>query len=69
MDLCPVDECFSATRPKDTFDGSAQGKSPCKIVINEGLADGGVESRPGAQVVLKCERNNNEGACDMLCQL
>ena len=52
--------------PEDTFHGSAQGKSPCQVDVNEGL----VECRTGlhveSEVVLKCERNNNEGACDML---
>ena len=67
----PVGECVSARGPKDTFDGSAQDKSPCEVDINEGLVDGRVESRTGvhveSEVVLKCEGNNNEGACDMLC--
>ena len=39
--------------------------------INEGLVDGRVEGRIGvhveSEVLLKCEGNNNEGACDMLC--
>ena len=52
---------------KDTFDGSAQGKSPCEDDINKGLVDGRVEGRTGvhveSEVVLKCE---DEGACDML---
>ena len=26
--------------PKDTFDGSAQGKSQCEVDSNEGLGDG-----------------------------
>ena len=64
-------ECVSATVPKDTFDGSAQDKSPCEVDINEGLVDGRLEGRTGvhveSEVVLKCEENNNEGACNMLC--
>ena len=51
--------------------GSAQDKTPCEVDINEGLVDGRVEGRTGepveSEVVLKCEANNNEGACDMLC--
>ena len=35
-------ECVSAKGPKDTFDGSAQGKSPCEVDINEGLQEGRV---------------------------
>ena len=35
------------------------------------LVDGRVEGRTGvhveSEVVLKCEGENNEGACDMLC--
>ena len=62
---------FQPGRPKDTFDGSAQGKPPCEVDINEGLVDGRIEGRTGMHVeseeVLKCEGNNNEGACDMLC--
>ena len=45
----------------------------CEVDINEGMVDGRVEGRIGVhvenEVVLKCERNNNEGACDMLCQM
>ena len=67
-----ANECVSARRPKDTFDGSAQGKSPCEADINESLVDGRVKGRTGVHVesglVLKCEGNNNEGACDMLCR-
>ena len=59
----PVGECVSAREPKDTFDGFAQGKSPCEVDINEGLVDG----RVGSEVVLKSEENNNGGTCDMLC--
>ena len=59
--------------PKDTCDGSAQDKSPCEVDINEGLVDGRVEGRTGVQVesevVLKCEGNKDEGACDMLCKM
>ena len=66
-----VSEHVSAKGPDDTFDGSAQGKSPCEVDINEGLVDGRVESRIGVHVesegMLKCEGHNNEGACDMLC--
>ena len=44
---------------KDTFDGSAQGKSPCEDDINEGLVGGRVEGRTGVHVeseeVLNCE--------------
>ena len=69
MDL--VGECFSAKGPKDTFDGSAQGKFPCEVEINEGPVDGLVEGRTGvhvgSEVVLMCEGNNNEGPCDKLC--
>ena len=58
--------------PKDTFDGSAQGKSPCEVDSNGVLVDGRIEGRTGVHVesgvVLKCEENNNEGACDMMCQ-
>ena len=60
-------ECVSARGAKDTFDGSAQGNSPCEDDINKGLVDGRVEGRAGvhveSEVVLKCE---DEGACDML---
>ena len=67
----PVCECDSVRGPKDTFDASAQGKSPCEVDINEGLIEGRVEGRVGvhveSDVVLKCEGNNNEGSCDMLC--
>ena len=69
----PASECVSARGPKDTFDGSAQDKSPCEVDIIEGLVDGRVEGRTGvhveSEVVLKCEGNNNEGACDMLCEM
>ena len=64
-------ECVSARAPKDTFDGSAQGKSSCEVDSNEGLVDGRIEGRTGVhvenEVVLKCEGNNNAGVCDMLC--
>ena len=70
----PIDsegECVSARGPKDTFDGSAQDKSPCEVDISENLVDVRVEGRTGvhveSEVVLKCEGNNNEGACDMMC--
>ena len=55
---------FSARGPKDTSDGSVQGKSPCSVDINEGLVNGRVEGRIGvhveSEVVLNCESNNNE---------
>ena len=68
----PVSECVSAREPKHTFVGSAQEKSPCeKVAINESLVDGQVEGWTGvhveSEVVLKCEGNNDEGACNMLC--
>ena len=67
----PASERVSARGPKDTFDGSAQVKSPCEVDINKGLVHGRVEGRIGVQVdselVLNCEGNNNEGACEMLC--
>ena len=42
--FCPssVGECVWARGPKDTFDWSAQDKSPCEVDINEGLVDGRV---------------------------
>ena len=53
-------------RPKDTFDGSAHGKSPCEVDSNESLVDGRIEGRTGVPVeseaVLKCESNNNDCA-------
>ena len=62
---------FPARGPKDTFDGSEQDKSPYEVDINEGLVGGRIESRTGVHVesgvLLKCEGNNNEGACEMLC--
>ena len=66
-----VGDCVSARGPKGTFDGSAQDKSPCAVdIINECLVNGRVEGRTGVHVeseaVLKCEGNNNEGACYML---
>ena len=66
-----VGECISAIGPKDTFDGSAQGKSLCEDDISGGLVDGQEEGRTGVQVesevMLKCEGYNNEGAYDVLC--
>ena len=63
-------KCVSASGPKDTFVGSAQGKSPCEVDSDEGRVGGRIEGRTGVhverEVVLKCEGNNNEGACDML---
>ena len=69
LGLQPVGECVSARGPKDTFDGSAQDKSPCEVDINEGLVDGRTGVHVASEVVLQCEGNNNEGACDMLCQM
>ena len=43
-------ECISARGPKDTFDGSAKGKSPCEVDSNEGLVDGRIECRTGVHV-------------------
>ena len=70
----PEGECDSDTRPKDAFDGPAQEKSPCADNVNGGLVDGLVEGRTGVQVervesevVVICDGNNKEGACDMLC--
>ena len=64
-------ECVSAIEPKDTFDGSVQGKSACEDNISKGLVDGRVEGRTGVhmerEAVLKSERYDNEGAFDMLC--
>ena len=59
-------EFVSARGPKDTFDGSAQDKSPCEDDISKGQVDGQVEGRTGvhveSEVVRKCEGNTNEGA-------
>ena len=67
----PLGECFSAKEPNDTFDGSVQGKSPCEVDNKEGRVSGRIEGLTGVQmeseVELKCEGNNNDGACDMLC--
>ena len=56
--------------PKDTFDGLARGKSPCEDDISTSLVE---EGRTGVHVeseaVLKCEGNNKEPACDMLCYM
>ena len=64
--LSSVGKCVSATGPKDTFDGWAQGKSSCEDDISKGLVDGRVEGQTGVQVesevVLNCEGNNDEGA-------
>ena len=69
MNACEGD-VVSAIGPKDTFDGSAQGKSLCEDDINKGLVDGRAEGRVGVQVeseiVLDCEGNKQEGSCDML---
>ena len=62
-----VGECVSAKGPKDMFDGSSQGKSPCEVGSNEGRGRTGVHVE--SEVVLKCEGNNNAGACDMLCEM
>ena len=56
-------ECGSARGPKDTFCRSSQGVSPCEGNSKDDRIGVQVES----VVVLKCEGNNNEGACDMLC--
>ena len=60
-----------ANGPKDTFDGSAQSKPPSEVDSNEVLVLCRVEGRTGVQVeseiMVKCEGNNNESACDMLC--
>ena len=45
-----VGECVSARGPKDTFDGSAQGKSPSEVDSNGVLVDGRIESRTGVHV-------------------
>ena len=65
QDVCTssVGECGSARGPKDTFDGSLQGITPCE----ENSQDDRIGVQAESEVVLKCERNNNEGACDMLC--
>ena len=59
--------------PKDTCDGSPQGKSPCEVDSNEGRVGGRIEGRTGAhvesEVVLMCEGSDNKGACDMLCKM
>ena len=55
----------------------AQVYSPCEDDVNRGLVGGRVEGRTGVQVervvesevVLRCKRNNNDGACDMLCEV
>ena len=66
-----VGECVSAIGPKDTFDGLGHGESLCEDDTSEGLAESRIGGRiavhAGSEVVLKCEGNNNEGACDMLC--
>ena len=61
-----VGDVVSAIGPKDTFDGSAQGKSPFVDDVDKGLVVGRVESRTGVQVervenevVLRFEGNNN----------
>ena len=63
-----VGECVSARGPKDTLDGSAQDKSSCEADINEDLVDGREEGRTGVHVESEVVLNN-EGACDMLCQM
>ena len=69
-----VGEVESGTGPKDEFDGSAQVYPPCEDNVNGGLVDGLVEGRNGVQVetvesevLVICEGNNKEGACDTLC--
>ena len=68
-----VGECVSAIGPKDRFDGMVQGRSPCEDDIRKKLVDGREEGRTGehveSEVVLLCEGYNNEGACDMPCQM
>ena len=62
-----VGECISGREPKDTFDGSAQGKSPCEVDSNEGLVDGRIKGRTGvhveSDVVLKCVRETTIRTC------
>ena len=67
-----VNDVVEAIGPKDTFDGSAQGKSPFVDDVDKSLVVGRVEGRTGVQVerveievVLRFEGNNNESACDM----
>ena len=48
--LTCVGDVVSAIGAKDTFDGSAQGKSPCEDVVNKGLVDKQEEGRIGVQV-------------------
>ena len=60
-------DVVSATRPKDTFDESALGKSPCEEVLVDRQEEGRIGVHVESEVVLKCEGYNNEGACDMLC--
>ena len=73
LGLITCRESVSARGPKDTFHGFALDKSVCEVDINEGPVDGRVEGRTGvhveSEVVLKCEGNNNEGTCDMLCYM
>ena len=66
-----VGDVDDGTRPKDTFDESAQEKSPCEDNVNGGLVDAHVEGRTGVQVervesevVLICDGYNREGAYD-----
>ena len=67
----PLSSCSSDIGPKDTLDGSPQGKSSCEDDIDKSLLDRQEEGRIGvhveSEVVLSCAGNNNEGACDMLC--
>ena len=56
------------------FLGNEMVYSPCEDNVNGGLVSGRVVGRTGVQVervesevVLICEGNNKEGACDILC--
>ena len=60
-------ECGSSRGPKDTFDGSSQGVPPCEGNSKDGRIDGRTGVQVESEVVLNCEGNNYEGACDMLC--
>ena len=65
---------FSAIGPKDRFDGIGAGVDlHVKMTSVKSLVDGREEGRTGehveSEVVLLCEGYNNEGACDMLCQM
>ena len=53
--------------PKDTFDGFSHDKTLCGVDNNEGRAQDRTGAHVESEVVLKCDGNNNEGVCDMLC--